>query len=140
MSIDPAVRTALVVEDDNVIRKAFAELLEDEGFEVMTASTLERARYILFESTHPVGVLVLDLVLPDGDGAGLLDELDHMGIRAPACVVLSAAVARAKPLALSHGIPLLTKPFDVEVAVPTVVVAFENMIRPRSVPSPPTQR
>lgn len=134
MSIDASVRTALVVEDDRLIREAFAELLEDEGFEVMTASTLERARYILFQSTHPVGVLILDLVLPDGDGEQLLNELDRMGIRAPACVLLSADAARARPLALAHGLPLIEKPFDADVAAPTVAVAFENMIRPRALP------
>ena len=65
-------RTALVVEDDEAIRKTLAGLLEDDDFEVMTAATLVRARYILLESRHQVGVMVLDLGMPDGDGEALL--------------------------------------------------------------------
>ena len=124
-------RTALIVEDDAVLTSTLVGLLEDEGFEVTTASTLERARYILFESKHPMGVVLLDLALADGDAEPLLEELHRVGPRAPAVVITSAFAQRAVPLAMTYGVPHVVKPFDVNVVAATVAVAFDHVLRPR---------
>jgi len=126
----PRVRTALVVEDDPTHCRAIAELLEDEGFEIMTASTLRRARYVLFESSHPVGVMVLDLGLTDGDGEALLSELSASN-RAPPTVLISALPGRADQAAETYCLPRIAKPLDLALVVTSVTVAFDNDIRPR---------
>lgn len=123
-------RTALVVEDDETARTTLAGLLEDDGFEVMTASTITRARYVLFESRHPVGVLVLDLSLTDGDGEALLDELYKNEGKSVPAMLLSADRRRAIRLADAYGIPFVTKPFDLHEVAATVAVSFENDVRP----------
>jgi two-component system nitrogen regulation response regulator NtrX len=124
-------KVALVVEDDAPISDSLRGLLEDEGFEVMTSSTLARARHILFASSHPVGVLVLDLSLADGDGEALVEELHERGRLSPAVVILSAFADRAVPLAATYAIPHVVKPFDVAVVAATVVVAYERGMRPQ---------
>ncbi len=126
----PRTRSVLVVEDDPTLCRSLAELFEDEGFEVMTASNLRRARYVLFESLHPVGVLLLDLQLADGDGETLLGELSAAS-RAPPTVVISALPARADHAAETYGLPRLSKPLDLALVVTSVTVAFDNDIRPR---------
>lgn len=126
----PRVRSVLVVEDDPTICTALVGLLEDEGFEVMTASNLRRARYVLFESRHPVGVLVLDLALPDGNGEDLLAELSQRP-GAPPTVLVSAMAERAEQAAVAFGLPHAPKPFDLTLVVASVVVAFDNDLRPR---------
>jgi DNA-binding response OmpR family regulator len=125
-------RSALVVEDDAATRTSIAELLEDEGFDVMTASTLERARYILFESTHPVGVMVLDLGMPDGDGERLIEELCLQDNKSAPVVLLSASGERAAQLGTRYGLPTIAKPFDLAVVAATVTMAFDNDVRPYS--------
>lgn len=63
----------LLVEDDRNLREALAETLSDEGHEVVTASTLAEARRQV--TTGPLDVVVLDLMLPDGDGSTLCREV-----------------------------------------------------------------
>lgn len=123
-------RTALIVEDDAAIRTTLTGLLEDDDFEVMTAATIERARYILFESRHPVGVMVLDLVMPDSDGEHLLAEMHEHDGKAVPTVLLSASAKRVGELAEKYGIPFMTKPFDLGRVAAAITVAFENDVRP----------
>jgi len=123
-------RTALVVEDDTTINATLAGLLEDDGFEVMTAATVERAKYILFESHHPVGVMVLDLGMPDGDGQTLLEEMyEHDDCCVPT-VLVSGLPARASALASEYSIPYVGKPFDLQQVAATVAVSYDNDVRP----------
>lgn len=124
-----AARSVLIVEDDSTLREALVGLLEDEQFDVMTASTLERARYIIFESTHPVGVMLLDLQLTDGAGETLLDELAGHP-KAPPVVLISAKADRMAPAANAYGVPALRKPLDLAVVVASVNTAYENRLRP----------
>ena len=59
----------LVVEDDSSLRLALCDNLDDEGYAVSSAATLADARAALKKSE--VDVIVLDLMLPDGDGTAL---------------------------------------------------------------------
>lgn len=68
----------LLVEDDRNLREALAETLVDEGYAVRTAATLADARAAL--KHEPADVLVLDLMLPDGDGSTLCRELKRSGV------------------------------------------------------------
>ncbi|MDX2014222.1 MAG: response regulator transcription factor [Myxococcaceae bacterium] len=77
----------LVVEDDRNLREALAETLVDEGYDVSTAATLAEARAVL--RAGAVDVLVLDLMLPDGDGSTLCAELKRAG--APSRVLMLTA-------------------------------------------------
>lgn len=70
--------SVLLVEDDRNLREALAETLADEGYRVVTASTLKEARAAL--KTVTPDVLVLDLMLPDGDGSTLCTEVKRAGL------------------------------------------------------------
>jgi DNA-binding response OmpR family regulator len=65
--------SVLLVEDDRNLREALAETLADEAYAVRTAATLAEARRALSEAAPDV--VVLDLMLPDGDGSTLCKEL-----------------------------------------------------------------
>ncbi|HEX7299716.1 MAG TPA: PAS domain-containing protein [Solirubrobacteraceae bacterium] len=87
----------LLVEDQTAVREAIASAFtRDAGFDVVgQAASLAEARGML----HDVDVAVLDLGLPDGFGADLIDELREISPRAQALVLSAtldhAAVARA---------------------------------------------
>ena len=58
----------LVVEDEPGIRDVLRVLLEAEGYRVVEAD--DRARAPMIEArTHKPDLLLVDLGLPDGDGA-----------------------------------------------------------------------
>ncbi|HEX8521498.1 MAG TPA: response regulator [Tepidisphaeraceae bacterium] len=63
----------LVVEDDRVTSQALRILLSRQNCEVTLAETVSAARAVLRESQPDY--LILDLMLPDGDGGEILREL-----------------------------------------------------------------
>lgn len=67
----------LVVEDDASLRLALCDNLAGEGYVVAGARTLKEAREAL-QAGAP-DVVVLDLMLPDGDGTSLCRELRAAG-------------------------------------------------------------
>src|SRR4051812_36899821 len=83
----------LLVEDHACVRQAIASAFErDAGFEVVgEAASLSEAR----DKLVGVDVAVLDLALPDGYGADLVDELRKVNPLAQA-LVLSATLDRAE--------------------------------------------
>jgi DNA-binding response OmpR family regulator len=101
----------LVVEDDSMISKLLSIVLEHHGFEVTVADDYASAASTL-EEEEPALVL-LDLMLPDGNGLDLLRWLrDDMGRSTPV-VVLTAFRQEDKALrAFELGAnDFISKPF-----------------------------
>ncbi len=67
----------LVVEDDSSLRLAVTDNLEDEGYVVVATASLAAARTAV--NAQAFDVVVLDLMLPDGDGTTLCRELRRAG-------------------------------------------------------------
>jgi len=63
----------LIVEDDENLRFTLADHLELEGYTVDTAEDVESADRILKE--HDFDLILLDIILPDGDGYTLCRQL-----------------------------------------------------------------
>jgi diguanylate cyclase (GGDEF)-like protein/PAS domain S-box-containing protein len=62
----------LVVDDEEVARLMMTATLESSGLNVFTAANCEQAR-IIFEQ-HKLDIILLDVMLPDGDGFSLCTE------------------------------------------------------------------
>ena len=63
----------LLVEDEESISEPFSHALTREGFNPLLAGTIAEARTMLAE--HEPDIVLLDLMLPDGDGRDLAREL-----------------------------------------------------------------
>lgn len=61
-------KTVLLIEDDHEIRVRLRELLEDEGYRVLTAANGRSALDVLEGGAAAPDVIVLDLMLPVMDG------------------------------------------------------------------------
>jgi DNA-binding response OmpR family regulator len=102
----------LVVDDDSHMREAIRLTLEDEGFEVETASdgkqALRRAR------ARPPALVVLDLQLPAVDGAAVAVQLEAvLGDLPP--ILLITADDRGEVKARRIGAyACLRKPFNLD--------------------------
>ena len=77
----------LVVDDETLIRQSLQAVLIDEGFEVTAAGSLADA-WAAFEKDRP-DIVLLDLVLGDGNGLDLLRRIKGQG--APVKVVVISA-------------------------------------------------
>ena len=72
-------RRLLIVEDDRATYTALRSLFVRRGWEVVVATNLAEALESL--SARPSAV-ILDLMLPDGDGAVLLERMRQLGLDA----------------------------------------------------------
>ncbi len=76
-------KRVLVVDDDASTVNALKSLLRTSGYEVITASTVAGALAMIDAS---VDGIILDLMLPDGDGAEVLRGVRVAGLNARVCV------------------------------------------------------
>jgi DNA-binding NtrC family response regulator len=103
---------ALLVEDDEASLGALAEIVRGKRFDTLLATSLEQAGAHL-EGSRPDLVLV-DLVLPDGNGTELLERLGEEPW-VEVVVISGRATVDSAIEALRHGAyDYLTKPLDVE--------------------------
>lgn len=102
----------LVVEDEQVIREILCDNLEFDGFSPIPAANLAEADKQL-KLSKPEMVL-LDLNLPDGNGADRLKEWRKQGVRVPVivCTIRDREIDIIKALD-SGADDYVTKPFRI---------------------------
>ena len=83
--------TALIVDDSLTVRMDLAEALESVGFASTLCSTITEARIAL--SAGSFDLLVLDVLLPDGDGVDFLREIRGIAATAATRVMLLSSEA-----------------------------------------------
>lgn len=131
--------SALLVEDDTVLRKTLVRAMETEGYQVCASGSLTDARRILQhgDPDRPFDVILLDLGLPDGDGADLLREIRA---RLPAPILIISArdeLPQKVSLLDDGGDDYLVKPFGLAELFARIRVALRH--RGRWVEPPITQ-
>ena len=114
----------LIVEDDGEIRGVLRTALAAEGFEVLTAVSVSEATALLANDTPDV--VVLDLGLPDGDGAQLVRAVRSRS--AMPIIVASARHQEAEKIILldAGADDYLTKPFSVSELLARIRVALRH--------------
>ena len=102
-----------IIEDQAALQASLQRGLSEEGFEVLTAGTGETAYALL--KREPFDAVILDLMLPDGDGLSLLRRLRIEEMRVPVLVVTAKDSIRDRVVGLDSGADdYLVKPFDFE--------------------------
>ena len=85
------MKTILLVEDDDSIREAYAEILTSEGYAVVEATNGRIALEKLEAMHHLPSLVLLDMMMPEMTGAELLDALHESHRLAAMPVVLVSA-------------------------------------------------
>ncbi|HWW54019.1 MAG TPA: response regulator, partial [Acidimicrobiales bacterium] len=75
----PTPRTALVVDDEDVIRRLVRTVLEADDYDVLEAADGTEALRVA-EERRPA-VIVLDVMMPDIDGVEVCRRLDHAAVK-----------------------------------------------------------
>jgi two-component system KDP operon response regulator KdpE len=102
----------LVVDDEPQILRALQTSLRAAGYEVDTADTAERA--LASAALQPPEAVILDLVLPDGNGTDVTREL-RKWTAAPVIVLSAVGDEAEKVAALDAGADdYVTKPVGVD--------------------------
>jgi two-component system KDP operon response regulator KdpE len=108
--VNPNAATILIVDDEPPIRRLLRTSLASQGFQISEAAD-GRSALAEMERSHP-DLVILDLGLPDMDGAEVIRTLRGGGSAVPILVLSSRADEKGKVEALDLGADdYVTKPF-----------------------------
>jgi len=128
----PREGAILLVEDEPAIRESLAYLFSRSGFPTLEAENVKEALRLL-DAGSRISLLLLDLMLPDGSGFDLLEEVRRRGLRLPVIVLSSRDEETDRVRALESGADdYVTKPFS-----PREVVARVRAVLRRATPRIP---
>ena len=117
----------LVVEDEDVIRDVVVELLESQGYSVLSAADGASAQR-LFDSDRRIDLLLTDVGLPGGTNGRQLADAARVA-RPQLKVVFMTGYAENAIVGngfLEHGMEVITKPFDLEALASKVRTLIER--------------
>ncbi len=133
--VDTAVVRILYIGADQAVARALTAALSDRHREVMVALTAEQAEHVLDD--HEVGLILLDLVLPDRDGRDVLTSLRHRPDTAGLPIFMlgkpSGDAVRSECFALGAD-SFVRRPMDASAVAPAVVSALQRFGEIRSEP------
>jgi heterodisulfide reductase subunit A len=115
----------LVVDDEQIVRDSLRDWLEDEGFEVDTAESGEKALEQFSARQHHL--LLTDVKMPGMDGVEVLERVKALApettvVMMTAYATVDTAVAAMKIGALDY----LVKPFDPDQLVAKVLAIYQD--------------
>jgi DNA-binding response OmpR family regulator len=116
----------LVVDDEPAIRALVAKIVDRAGFPVDSAR--DGADAIEQLEAREYAVVVVDLMMPNIDGFGLIEYLKTRRNERPAVIVISAGdpgAFRQLDGAMVHSI--VRKPFDIDVLGDLITAAARSM-------------
>ncbi len=127
----PAGKRILVADDDALVRRLIADALRDAGYHVSEASDgLEVLRRLQAE---PPDFLVLDLVMPEIDGAQVCRYLKaHPQLRALPVVLLSGAATESAAQVEELGVAAYLPKRAAEAMIPDLLRMLRALERGES--------
>ncbi len=103
----------MVVDDEPRICQLFEKILGEEGYDVVTATSGERALALAAEMSPDV--ILLDIVMPGMDGVATLRELRRRDQRSPVIMLTAqGTVETAREAMMLGAYDYITKPFNLE--------------------------
>jgi DNA-binding NtrC family response regulator len=117
----------LIVDDDPVQRRLLETLVRRFGYQAETVETGEAALTRLGSAAGPsVDLLILDLVMPDLDGMGVLERMRERGYNVPTIVQTANGSIEAVISAMRNGaLDFVVKPVGAE----RLQISIKNALR-----------
>jgi DNA-binding response OmpR family regulator len=118
------MKQVLIIEDDVNLGKSLKKIMEAEGMVTHLATTLAEAREI---ASDKLDVIVLDWMLPDGQGIDFLREFRANNKTVPVIMLTARTDLIDKVLGLESGASdYMTKPFESRELVARVRVQLRE--------------
>ena len=115
----------LVVDDDPVQLRLTAEIANRAGFKPLTATGGEQALAILRDDPQ-LGAMILDLVMPDLDGMGVMEVMRREGLTTPVIIQTANASLETVISAMRQGAAdYFVKP----VAPERLIISLRNAMK-----------
>jgi len=127
-------KSILLVEDETLLRESLAELLADEGYEVVQAPNGREGRDLTLE--RPFDLVLTDIRMPEMDGMELLAHVQQIAPQTPVVMLTAFGTVDSAVAAMRAGaVDYLLKPVQFEDVLARVgrALEFGEMRRNRSV-------
>ena len=127
--------TVLVVDDEESLADLVAMALRYEGWTVSVAHTVSGAMRVAKKATPDIAVL--DIMLPDGDGIGLMKKLRETTPKLPVLFLTAKDAVEDRVQGLTAGgDDYITKPFSLEELVARIRGILRRVGMSSSAPDP----
>jgi EAL domain-containing protein (putative c-di-GMP-specific phosphodiesterase class I) len=115
----------LIVDDEDVLREAYAEILREEGYEVETAGSSAQAIDVLdLLKRSELDVVLSDIQMPGMNGVQLLRAVRERDLDLPVILMTGRPTVDTAARAVEYGaLRYLLKPIKMDVLVATVADA-----------------
>jgi two-component system, cell cycle sensor histidine kinase and response regulator CckA len=121
--------TILLAEDEAIVRKGIAEVLESAGYQVIVAASSGEALVAFRECLRPVDLLLADVVMPGMSGRDLALQFEGLCPRARA-LLMSGHTAQLEGCESSPQDTMhLAKPFSADTLLKAVREALDASCR-----------
>ncbi|MFO7565617.1 MAG: PAS domain-containing protein [Enhygromyxa sp.] len=102
----------LLVDDEEVVRKTGARLLESLGYEVVTASNGREGVELFADQHRELALVLLDMIMPEMNGADAFAAMQEIDAEVPIVVCSGYAAEEAVRSLRDHGLAgFLPKPY-----------------------------
>lgn len=127
---------ALIVEDDEAIRRLVTKLLDRQNISVDSAPDGQTAIELL--TSNEYSVVVLDLMVPGVNGFQIIEHLKRSGSSTPVAVVSAVSQQSLTDLDLDIVKIVVGKPFDVDELTKAIVSLCEDYEKREGMGHPPS--
>ncbi len=113
--LQQGTETVLLVEDDQMLLKLVTTMLDESGYKVLAAATIDTAISLAKEHSDPIHLLLSDLIMPEMNGKDLRDILQV--IRPEMKVIFMSGYTSdiiAQQGVIEEGLNFLQKPVSFE--------------------------
>lgn len=118
--------TILVVDDEPLLRRVAAKLLQKLGYQVLEAADGEKAVAIFQEQGAHIDLVILDMIMPGLDGYQTLERLRDLNPQVP--VLLCSGYGEEREEGLPSGVGFLPKPYPLETLSQQVSAALRGRL------------
>jgi len=129
--------TILVVEDDEGVRSMICEVLEPQGYHVLSAVNGRDAIEKLSTEKERVALVLTDLVMPEMNGYDMWKSITQSGYDIPVIVMSGYPKEKGSEDIFKQSAAFLQKPFGPGEISRVVRTTLDSMIRPQD-PRPET--
>jgi len=106
----------LLIEDENMVRNITKKILEDSNYEVIDVSTCGEAKKVFKRYKHKIKLVLTDMVLEDGYGLELINELKRQNKNLKSLIMSGYADINIK----EKDINFIKKPFNIVKLLNTI--------------------
>jgi CheY-like chemotaxis protein len=111
-----SVKTIVIVDDEPGTAETLRDVFEDEGYAVQTACDGDEGLAVLRRLAVPPCVVILDLLMPNLDGIGMLNAMKQD----PALADLPVLITTSDPSKAPSGVLIIKKPVNLGVLIDNV--------------------